>query len=140
MANAAHDQTSLTKNQKMVFETLAGADGPLSAYSVLDRLRDKGFRAPPQVYRALDKLIELGMVHRLESLNAFVVCGDPGCSEHKDTVAFTICSGCGQVEEISDDDLSDELSEIALRVGFTLQKSTIELRGLCSECGDRKPN
>ena len=64
----------LTKNQSLVFETLQRADQPISAYTILDRLRDHGFRAPLQVYRALDKLVEAGLVHRLESLNAFVAC------------------------------------------------------------------
>ncbi|HSM41507.1 MAG TPA: transcriptional repressor, partial [Afifellaceae bacterium] len=66
----------------MVFDTLLAADGPLSAYDILDRLRDKGFRAPLQVYRALDKLLALGLVHRLESLNAFIACAHPDCEGH----------------------------------------------------------
>ena len=62
----------LTKNQDLVLRTLNGADAPLSAYDILDRLRDDGLRAPLQVYRALEKLIEQGLAHRLESINAFV--------------------------------------------------------------------
>jgi len=66
--------SDLTRNQSLVFGALSRAEGPLSAYTILDQLRDDGFRAPLQVYRALDKLVETGMVHRLESLNAFVAC------------------------------------------------------------------
>ena len=121
MAAETPTVADLTKNQQLVLDALSGADGPLSAYTILDRLRERGFRAPPQVYRALDKLVELGMVHRLESLNAFVACRHPGCDTHEETIAFAICEDCGQVAEISDDALSDELSKIAGRAGFLLK-------------------
>ena len=134
MAAETPTVADLTKNQQLVLDALSGADGPLSAYTILDRLRERGFRAPPQVYRALDKLVELGMVHRLESLNAFVACRHPGCDTHEETIAFAICEDCGQVAEISDDALSDELSKIAGRAVFLLKKSTVELRGVCGAC------
>lgn len=134
MSTDPHADADLTKNQQMVLDALSGADGPLSAYTILDRLREQGFRAPPQVYRALDKLVELGMVHRLESLNAFVACRHPGCETHEETIAFAICDDCGQVAEISDDALSEELGAIAGRAGFLLKKSTVELRGICDAC------
>lgn len=134
MATDMDTGADLTKNQQLVLDALSGADGPLSAYTILDQLRDKGFRAPPQVYRALDKLVERGMVHRLESLNAFVACRHPGCDTHEETIAFAICADCGQVAEISDDALSQELGRIAGRAGFLLKKSTVELRGICGVC------
>ena len=128
-----HDAADLTRNQSLVMGALAEAGGPLSAYPILDRLRDQGFRAPLQVYRALDKLVEFGMVHRLESLNAFVACRHPGCDGHRN-IAFTICEKCGQVSEISDDELSDRLRTLAGGSGFVLQKSIVELRGICCGC------
>ena len=88
----------LTKNQALVFDVLEKAEGPLSAYTILDKLRDHGFRAPLQVYRALEKLLEYGVVHRLESINSFVVCAHPDENCHG-TVAFAICDSCGQVIE-----------------------------------------
>lgn len=132
-----HDHTretsDLTKNQSLVFGALSRAEGPLSAYTILDQLRDDGFRAPLQVYRALDKLVETGMVHRLESLNAFVACSHPGCDSHQ-TIAFTICETCGRVTEISDDALETRLRELAHDGGFTVKKAVVELRGLCAGC------
>ncbi|PWW01670.1 Fur family zinc uptake transcriptional regulator [Hoeflea marina] len=129
-----HDTAALTKNQSLVMGQLSSANGPLSAYTILDRLREHGFRAPLQVYRALDKLVEFGMVHRLESLNAFVACRQPGCDTHE-TIAFTICETCGQVAELSDPELADHLKALAAATGFVLKKSTVELRGLCRACG-----
>lgn len=123
----------LTRNQKLVLDALAGADGPLSAYSILDRLRDDGFRAPLQVYRALEKLTGLGLVHRLESLNAFVACAHPHCHDHG-LIAFAICEGCGQVDEFSDHAVSDRLRGLAGERGFHAQRTIVELRGTCATC------
>jgi Fur family zinc uptake transcriptional regulator len=125
--------SGLTKNQSLVFGALSRAEGPLSAYTILDQLRDDGFRAPLQVYRALDKLVETGMVHRLESLNAFVACSHPGCDSHE-TIAFAICETCGKVTEISDEALETRLRDLARDDGFTVKRAVVELRGLCAGC------
>lgn len=123
----------LTKNQALVFGSLSKADGPLTAYAILDLLRENGFRAPLQVYRALDKLVAFGMVHRLESLNAFVACKHKGCAEHK-TAAFAICDTCGDVSEFSPDDAVALLTRWTEEKGFQLSRTTIELRGCCQGC------
>ena len=125
--------TDLTKNQALVMGALTRADGPLSAYTILDKLRDQGFRAPPQVYRALDKLIESGLVHRLESLNAFVACRHSACDDHK-AIVFMICSNCSHVSEIPDSALSKRLKILAQDVHFALNKTTVEMLGVCSRC------
>ena len=125
----------LTKNQALVMGALAHSDGPLSAYTILDKLRDQGFRAPLQVYRALDKLLEYGMVHRLESLNAFVACTCPHEHEHDHGVtAFTICEGCGQVTEFHDEAIEERLSALVRAQNFKTEKTTIEIRGHCKSC------
>ncbi|EKF20030.1 Fur family transcriptional regulator [Nitratireductor pacificus] len=126
----------LTRNQNLVMKTLSGAEGPLSAYTILDRLRDDGLRAPLQVYRALDKLLEMGLVHRLESLNAFVACAHPHCHE-QELIAFAICDGCGKVEEFSDDVVKERLDGWATSHRFRAAKTTIEIRGDCGGCTDR---
>jgi Fur family zinc uptake transcriptional regulator len=123
----------LTKNQKLVYDALADAEGPMSAYTILDRLRDEGFRAPLQVYRALDKLLTFGLVHRLESLNAFVACCQPHCHTH-DMIAFAICETCGQVDEFSDPVLEERLGGWAKAHQFSPAKTIVELRGLCRQC------
>jgi Fur family zinc uptake transcriptional regulator len=121
----------LTKNQSLVFDALSKATGPLSAYSLLDQLRDDGFRAPLQVYRALEKLQEMGLVHRLESLNAFVACAHD--HEHG-LMAFAICERCGQVTEFSDATIEERLGVWARDSGFHAHKTTIEIRGDCAAC------
>ena len=132
---AHSEQHKLTKNQSLVMQTLANSAAPLSAYTILDQLRDKGFRAPLQVYRALDKLIEFGLIHRLESLNAFVACRHPDCDSHAFS-AFMICDDCGTVDEISDNSLAKQLNALAKKAHFAAGKTTVELRGTCESCGD----
>jgi Fur family zinc uptake transcriptional regulator len=127
------DTAGLTRNQACVFETLQKADGPLSAYTILDELREDGFRAPLQVYRALDKLVATGLVHRLESLNAFVACDHPEGDPHG-AIAFAICGDCGRVDEFADDEILTRLGNWARSEAFRLDKTIIELRGTCSDC------
>lgn len=127
------EKPDLTRNQALVFDALETADGPLTAYNILDRLSGEGLRAPLQVYRALDKLLDLGIVHRLESLNAFVACTHPGCDGHA-TVAFAICDDCGSVAEITDDALVRVMKSLTVGAGFAPRKTTVEMRGLCRAC------
>lgn len=141
-AQHSHDtggMPKLTKNQRLVFDALTSASCPLSAYTILDELRDQGFRAPLQVYRALEKLLELGIVHRLETQNAFVACNHPGSDTHEesdDAVAFMICETCGTVAEIADKELANQLQGLAGTANFALNQSVIELRGKCVGCWD----
>jgi Fur family transcriptional regulator, zinc uptake regulator len=97
-------------------------------------LRVEGFRAPLQVYRALDKLTGMGLVHRLESLNAFVACAHPHSHTGGGMIAFAICEECGQVDEFSDDVVIERLSGWAGEHGFRPHKTTIEIRGTCASC------
>jgi Fur family zinc uptake transcriptional regulator len=124
----------LTRNQDLVLRTLNHAEAPLSAYDILDKLRDDGLRAPLQVYRALEKLIDQGLAHRLESLNAFVCCaqahGHSGA-----TTGFAICKSCGRVDEFADEVVTDRLRAWAGEHGFKPERTVIELRGVCENCG-----
>lgn len=126
----------LTKNQSLVFEALSEAGAPLSAYTILDQLREHGFRAPLQVYRALDKLLERGLIHRLESLNAFVACQHKHNHSHQGTTVFVICGTCGDVDELSDQVVNDQLMRRAVERNFRVESAMVELRGRCSGCAD----
>ena len=123
---------NLTKNQTLVLTTLSRSTNPMTAYHILDALHSDGLRAPPQVYRALEKLIELGLVHRLESLNAFMTCQQPDCLPS--TIAFAICDQCDNVLEISDSGFASHLKAIAEKTGLKPSKSTIEVHGMCKIC------
>jgi Fur family zinc uptake transcriptional regulator len=140
-AHDGHDHVwadDLTRNQELVLGTLAHATAPLSAYDILDRLRDEGLRAPLQVYRALDKLTERGLAHRLESLNAFVCCADAHCHA-SGSIAFAICDQCGRVEEFAEPVIQSKLKGWSKASGFVPSRMTIELRGLCKDCVASRP-
>jgi Fur family zinc uptake transcriptional regulator len=124
---------TLTKNQLRVLEKLETAAGPLSAYTLLDLLREQGFRAPLQVYRALEGLMNAGFVHRLESMNAFVACAEPHDHNHR-LIAFAICDTCGQVEELSDEKVGQQLDAWIGSTGFSAKRAVIEFRGICARC------
>ena len=128
-----HATDGLTRNQALVLETLSGAEGPLSAYAILDMLRESGFRAPLQVYRALEKLVDLGMVHRLESLNAFVACKHHGCSGHEVSI-FMLCERCDEVTEAVDSAAAAALAALCGSRGFTGTSQIIEITGVCQAC------
>jgi Fur family zinc uptake transcriptional regulator len=123
----------LTRNQGLVLGALHHADAPLSAYDILDRLRAEGLRAPLQVYRALEKLIDAGLAHRLESLNAFVCCADAR-GHRSGLTGFAICEKCGRVDEFSDDVVKERLGAWAAAHRFSAERTTIELRGTCAAC------
>lgn len=125
----------LTKNQTLVLEALKSSSSPLTAYALLDQLRPSGLRAPLQVYRALDRLIEQGSVHKLQSINAFMACCQSHDHGHHHGVAgFAICDSCGQVSEFEDHDICHRLEDWANSTGFAVEKSAIELHGRCASC------
>jgi Fur family transcriptional regulator, zinc uptake regulator len=123
----------LTRNQTLVLQKLSQAEQPMSAYNLLDELRSDGLKAPLQVYRALDKLVEKGRVHRLESISAFVACQDPECHAHAVTI-FMICEKCGRASETADSAVARTLTDVAKRETFAVEKMSIELRGHCGKC------
>jgi Fur family zinc uptake transcriptional regulator len=127
----AHALDELNETQKRVYRILVAAPNPLSAYEVLDRMRGKGAVTPPTVYRSLDKLIEKGLAHRLESLNAYVTCRHP---HHHDMAAFAICEECGSVREFTDSQISERLARWSESNAFSPKKVTVEVRGLCESC------
>lgn len=123
----------LTANQQLVLNALLAAGAPLSAYAILERLDGGQIRAPLQVYRALDKLIGFGLVHRIESLNAFIPCEHRG--DHPlQPVAFAICDRCGQVAEFVEPSVERGLKRWSRGHAFKTERVTVEMRGLCEAC------
>jgi len=122
----------LTPLRQRVLELVWGRHGPVGAYAVLDALRAEGrSAAPPTVYRALDFLVGQGLVHRIESLNAFVGCPTP---ERPHTGQFLICDRCGTVAEQRDLTVVDALARSCAGVGFAPRQAMIEIHGACPGC------
>ncbi len=126
----------LTPMRRRVLETLLASHKPLGAYEIMDRLAaDSGRPAPITVYRALDFLRDNGLVHRIESRNAFVAC----VHEHTDSdpVVFLICEHCGAVGEATGGIVADALKTACRAAGFSPKSPVIEIAGVCSHCRDR---
>ena len=126
----------LTDLRREVLGLILESTAPTGAYDLLERLRVTRLRAaPPTVYRALDFLLEQGLVHKLERLSAFVGCvAHPAGDEHAHAAQFLICRSCGKVAEIEDEALSHALAEAAARLGFAVTGATIEAEGQCASC------
>ena len=128
-----HKQNDLSKNQQIIFDIIHNSSEPLKAYSILFNVQKKGIKAPLQVYRALDKLVEIGKIHKIESRNAFIACQNSSCQITKAT-AFSICENCERVSEISSSKLSKYLSNFTDKSGMKYNKYNLEFFGLCKKC------
>jgi Fur family zinc uptake transcriptional regulator len=123
----------LTPIRRRVLELLLESHQPLGAYEIMDRAAEAGARpAPITIYRALDFLRDNGLVHRIESRNAFVACVNNHGSG--DLVVFLICERCGAVGEASSQAVADQLKAAARAAGFTPKAPVIEVSGVCSHC------
>ena len=148
----SHRGARLTDLRRQVLGLILDAMQPTGAYELLDQLKTtRHGAAPPTVYRALDFLLEQGLIHRLERLSAFVGCivhdeHEHGTHEHKAQhgahehgphehgAQFLICRTCGRATEIDDHGLAHALEQAAQRLGFTVDKATIEAEGQCAAC------
>jgi Fur family zinc uptake transcriptional regulator len=127
----------LTPQRRQVLGIIGGRGQPLGAYEILEALRDQvPGAAPPTVYRALDFLLAHGLVHRIETLHAFVSCPHP---DHLHAGQFLICSSCGGVEELEDATLSRSLFAAASATGFNPQRPVVEITGRCARCAGTSP-
>lgn len=124
---------NFTPIRRQVLQALLGSHRPLGAYEIIEELaRQLPRPAPITVYRALEFLMQNGLVHRIESRNAFLACG-----LHHDVaanVAFLICESCGSVGEAPIDSCIDSLKETVRRSGFAARMAVIEITGLCTNC------
>lgn len=122
----------LTPLREKVLAIVWRSHKPVGAYEVLDELsRSHKAARPPTVYRALDFLIGEGLIHKIESLNAFLGCIEAGAPH---TSQFLICRKCGTAEEIADPKLDQALDAAARRVHFAIERRVVEIAGLCGRC------
>lgn len=128
--------TRLTEQRRMVLELLCVSDKPLGAYELLEQMRDLIKNpTPPVVYRALDFLLDQGLVHKLESLNAFIGCSHP---DHPHSSQFLICDDCGEVAEVEDASVAKSLKAAGNSIGFRTRRPVVELLGTCARCKSRE--
>jgi Fur family zinc uptake transcriptional regulator len=122
----------LTQLREKVLSLVWSSHQPRGAYAMMDDMARDGRRvAPLTVYRALEFLEEHGLVHRVESLNAYVGCPEPG---RPHSGQFLVCTRCGNAAELDDPQISASIAAGAERIGFTVQRQTVEVSGVCPAC------
>ena len=126
----------LTINQQTVLNLLEGTKEPLKAYAILFDIQKKGIKSPLQVYRALDKLIEIGKVHKIESKNSYIACNNANCTSQTST-SFLICELCDKVTEIKKINLSKYFSKQSEKSNFKYTKHNLEIYGACKTCKNK---
>lgn len=129
---AGQQGARLTPVRRRTLEILLESHRAMGAYDVLERLSAEGFGSqPPVAYRALDFLVQNGLAHRVQRLNAFAACLSPG---HDHTPAFLICRSCNKVAEADAPAIRAALGESARASGFSVERMTVEALGLCASC------
>jgi len=126
----------LTTNQQTVLNLLEQSKEPLKAYAILFDIQKKGIKSPLQVYRALDKLIEIGKVHKIESKNSYIACNNTHCTSQTST-SFLICEICDKVTELKNNNLSNYFSKQSEKASFKYIKHNLEIYGSCKKCKNK---
>ena len=124
----------LTPARRQILELLCAAGHALGAYELIEKVAQASGKrpAPISVYRALDFLLENGLIHRLASRNAFIACGHG--HREAEPVAFLICETCGSVTETTSPALQSQLGALVAAHGFVAKTKMIEVSGLCAAC------
>jgi Fur family zinc uptake transcriptional regulator len=121
-----------TQQRRALLEKLLVASRPVTAYELLDLVRpDDAAITSASIYRSLDFLVDMGLVHRLDSTRSFVACDHP---DHPHAGHFLICRECGTVVEAEDKRIAQATEDLGERHGFTLDHRTVELTGVCGAC------
>ena len=126
----------LTNNQQTVLNLLEVSKEPLKAYAILFDIQKKGIKSPLQVYRALDKLIEIGKVHKIESKNSYIACNNANCTSQTST-SFLICEICDKVTELKQNNISNFFLKLSEKSNFKYTKHNLEIYGECKTCKNK---
>ena len=130
-----YKENNLSKNQQIIFDLINKSSEPLKAYTILFNVQKRGIKAPPQVYRALDKLIEIGKVHKIKSKNSYIACNHSECNSEKST-SFLICKDCDFVIELEKNNFSSYFSKLGKEFNFKSSDHNLEIFGSCNSCNN----
>jgi len=129
---------AFTPLRRQVYALIAAEHTPVGAYDLLDQLKkQRANAAPVTIYRALDFLLEAGLIHRIDALQAYAACEVHGHGEHESAEhggLVLVCSRCKQLTEFEDATLERQIERTALEHGFQVAHHLIEIRGLCNRC------
>ena len=124
--------SKLTGQRREILSSVAQSHSAVGAYDIIERMAEHGPRpAPITVYRALDFLLAHGLVHKIESRNAFVACSH---SHEGQPAALLICETCGTVAELDAPEIFERITEKAKAKKFSPAHTMIEISGTCGSC------
>jgi Fur family transcriptional regulator, zinc uptake regulator len=124
--------SKLTGQRRDILDCVAQSHSAVGAYDIIERMAGRGTRpAQITVYRALDFLQAHGLVHKIESHNAFVACSH---AHEGSPAALLICEACGLVAELDALETFQALKNAAAMQGFAEHRTVVEMTGLCSNC------
>jgi Fur family zinc uptake transcriptional regulator len=129
--DGVQEPAGLTRNETLVWDALIESGAGLKAYEILDRLKEKGVRAPMTVYRALEGLEEKGLIHKLAGINAFYPCEHNG---PHDVQVFLVCENCATAKEVELESIVTELRPLMRKTDFQMRTARLEAKGLCANC------
>ena len=125
----------LTELRRDVLALVWQGHEAIGAYQLLDALKRRHpGAAPPTVYRALEFLIAQGLIHRIESLNAYIGCNRPDAPHLSQ---FLICERCNRTAELDEPAIAAAVRRRAGELGFAVNRQTVEVRGLCPRCREQ---
>lgn len=129
----AYAEARLTPARWAVYAELVAVDRPLTAYELIALQEERQGKkiAPLTIYRHLEFLIKVGLVHKIESTHTYVPCGHPDQGHESQ---YLLCTSCGRADEVESEVIQKVLADMAHNRGFKTTKSVVEVTGLCADC------
>ncbi len=125
----------LTKLRESVLQVVAANHCAVGAYEIIETLAKDGKRiAPISVYRILEALIEAGLIHRLESRNAYFICHSTHAHDRRSI--FLVCDHCGVVAEVEAQNIGQAIETVADNANFKAYDAVVEIGGICQHCAE----
>lgn len=125
--------TRFTSLRKSILFLLWQHDKPLKAYEILEQLRGVKLNVkPPTVYRVLDYFVNSGLVHKIESIQSYMLCHKP--QQRLPLEILMVCDHCHEVQESYEEDLHHLITRLAVKNHFQPANNGIEIRGVCEKC------
>ena len=125
---------SLTPSRTLVIKALSKHKKPISAYELRDEINNsKGVSINiSQIYRVLEFWIDLGLIHKISSINKFLLCITP---DEKHTHVLNYCTVCEEVFETCNKQMGLNLKKSTAKLDLVFNNTrSVEIPVICSQC------
>ncbi len=126
---------TLTPLRKDILSIMLSNKKPMGAYDILNKLKKKRPNAePPTVYRVLDFLIGIQLIHRIEAQNTYVCCTHLADDKAIHKAILLLCNHCHKSYEFTDKYVFDAITKFAKTNNVGVDDALIEMKGVCQQC------